>query len=117
MLVAARGRHRRSGRCAVVILLAVGVIAMALAALMIFPYMSRHIAAIPGAPSRRITPGDGQFSYGFDFAQRGPYSGPQFNASAVASAYRVLSSIRGMSEDNSSMAWGLPGPEPRSGCF
>src|SRR6266516_702295 len=117
MLVAARGRHRRSGRCAVVILLAVVVIAMALAALMIFPYMSRHIAAIPGAPSRRITPGDGQFSYGFDFAQRGPYSGPQFNASAVASAYRVLSSIPGMYEDTSIMDWGLPDPEPRPGSF
>src|SRR6266516_7630542 len=117
MLVAARGRHRRSGRCAVVILLAVVVIAMALAALMIFPYMSRHIATISGAPSRRITPGDGQFSYGFDFAQRGPYSGPQFNAGAVASAYRVLSSIPGMYEDTSIMDWGLPDPEPRPGSF
>jgi hypothetical protein len=117
MVVATGGHHRRPGRRTAVILLAILVTAMALAASIVLPHMSRHIAAAPGAPSRRATPGDGQFSYGFDFAQRGPYSGPQFNASAVASAYRVLSAIPGMYEDTSIMDWGLPDPEPRPGSF
>jgi hypothetical protein len=113
MVVAARG-HRRPGRGAAVILLAVVVAAMALATSVIFPHVSGHTAAIPGG---RVTPGNPQFSYGFDFAQRGPYPGPQSDASAVASAYRVLSSIAGMYEDTSIMDWGLPDPEPRPGSF
>jgi hypothetical protein len=100
-----------------VILLAVVVTAMAVATSIIFPHVSRHIAAIPDAPSGRVTPGNGQFSYGFDFAQRGPYPGPQSDASAVASAHHVLSSIPGMYEDTSIMDWGLPDPEPRPGSF
>jgi hypothetical protein len=105
MVVAARGRQKRLGRYAAVILLAVVVTAAALAASIIF------------ASSRQAAPGRRQFSYGFDFAQRGPYQGPQFNAGAVASAYRVLSSIPGMYEDTSIMDWGLPDPEPRPGSF
>ena len=99
------------------ILLAVVVAAMALATSMIFLHVNGHTAAIPGAPGGRVTPGNAQFSYGFDFAQRGPYPGPQSDASAVASAYRVLSSIAGMYEDTSIMDWGLPDPEPRPGSF
>jgi hypothetical protein len=117
MVVTERGHHRRPGRRAAVILLTVVMTAIALATLPIFLPMGRHIAAIPGAPSRRVTPRGGQFSYGFDFAQRGPYPGPQSNPAAVASAYRVLLSIPGMYEDTSIMDWGLPDPEPRPGRF
>jgi len=105
MVVAARGRQKRPGRYAAVILLAVVVTAMALAMSIIF------------APSRQDAPERTQFAYGFDFAQQGPYQGPQYDAGAVASAHRVLSSIPGMYEDTSIMDWGLPDPEPRPGSF
>src|SRR5215469_14621310 len=105
MVVAARGRQKRPGRYAAVILLAVVVTAMALAMSIIF------------APSRQDAPERTQFAYGFDFAQQGPYQGPQYDAGGVASAHRVLSSIPGMYEDTSIMDWGLPDPEPRPGSF
>jgi hypothetical protein len=63
-----------------------------------------------GPPSPR-------FSYGFDFAQQGPYASTEPNAAAVASARRVLSSITGMYEATPIMYWGLPDPEPAPGRF
>lgn len=105
MVVATRGRRNRPGRYAAVILLAVVVIAVALATSMIF------------ASSKQAAPGRRQFSYGFDFAQQGPYQSPQSDAGAVASAHRVLSSIPSMYEDTSIMDWGLPDPEPTPGSF
>ena len=58
-----------------------------------------------------------RFSYGFDFAEQGPYTSTGPNAAAVASARRVLSSIPGMYEATPIMYWGLPDPEPAPGRF
>jgi hypothetical protein len=117
MMHAARGHHRRYRRGVAAIVLAVAVIAMVQAASLIFPHTSRDVVAIPDAPGGRAMPGGAQFSYGFDFAQEGPYPGAQSDASAVASARRVLSSIPGMYEDTAIMDWGLPDPEPTPGSF
>jgi hypothetical protein len=119
---AARSRHRRPGRhvtrrVTVIVLAVVVAAAVAQAKFMIFSHMSPDTAAVPGAPSGQVRPGSTRFSYGFDFAQQGPYPGVQSDASAVASAHRVLSSIPGMYEDTSIMDWGLPDPEPRQGRF
>lgn len=71
------------------------------------------VVAIRGALGGQVS----QFSYGFDFAQEGPYPGGQPAAKAVSSARRVLSSIPGMREDTAIMDWGLPDPEPSPGSF
>jgi hypothetical protein len=117
MARAARSHRRQPRRTATVIVLVVVLTAMALATSMIFLHTSRDIAAISGGRSGRVMPGSAQFSYGFDFAQQGPYSGAQFDASSVVSAHRVMSSIPGMYEDTSIMDWGLPDPEPSPGRF
>jgi hypothetical protein len=74
------------------------------------------IAAVPADPRGPVTPASSQFSYGFDFAQQGPY--PGWGSSAAAStARRVLSAIPGMLEVTPIMDWGLPSPEPTPGTF
>jgi hypothetical protein len=117
VMVAAKGHHRRHRRGVAAIVLAVVVTAIVLAASLMFPHGSRDVVAIPGAAGGQIMPGSVQFSYGFDFAQEGPYPGAQSDGGAVASARRVMSSIPGMYEDTAIMDWGLPDPEPIPGSF
>src|SRR5260370_8622224 len=74
-------------------------------------------ASAPSPPNGPVTPTSARFSYGFDFAQQGPYLNPQSSPGAVTSARRVLSSVPGMLEDTSIMDWGLPDPEPSPGRF
>jgi hypothetical protein len=64
-----------------------------------------------------IPPVSANFSYGFDFAQQGPYLRQASEARAISSARRVMASIPGMIEDTSIMDWGLPNPEPTPGTF
>ena len=66
----------------------------------------------------RIIPRKTTFSYGFDFAQQGPYSFTGANNRyAVTRARYVMRSIPGMLEDTAIMDWGLGSPEPVSGKF
>lgn len=78
---------------------------------------SSGVARRGGGLTAPVTPTSSKFSYGFDFAQQGPYPGADFNPQAVASARRVLASIPGMLEDTAIMDWGLPDPEPAPGEF
>jgi hypothetical protein len=77
---------------------------------------SAGIAAVPADPRGPVTPRSALFSYGFDFAQQGPYPG-WGSGTAASSARRVLSAIPGMLEVTPIMDWGLPDPEPRPGTF
>jgi hypothetical protein len=79
--------------------------------------MSPAASAAVGLDKPPVTPGSAQFSYGFDFAQQGPYLNAQTDPGPVASAHRVLSSLPAMLEDTSIMDWGLPDPEPAPGRF
>src|SRR6266516_3837474 len=117
MMFPAWSRRRRLGRGMAAIVLIVAVTAIVQAASLISPHTSRDVMTIPGPPGDRVIPGSAQFSYGFDFAQEGPYPGAQSDAGAVASSRRVLSSIPGMYEDTAIMDWGLPDPEPTPGRF
>jgi hypothetical protein len=117
MMFPAWSRRRRLGRGIAAIVLIVAVTAIVQATSLISPHTSRDVMTIPGPPGDRVIPGSAQFSYGFDFAQEGPYPGAQSDAGAVASARRVLSSIPGMYEDTAIMDWGLPDPEPTPGRF
>ena len=74
------------------------------------------IAAVPADPRGPVTPASARFSYGFDFAEQGPYPGWGSN-SAASSARGVLSAIPGMLEVSPIMNWGLPVPEPSPGTF
>jgi hypothetical protein len=74
------------------------------------------IAAVPADPRSPVTPASTQFSYGFDFAEQGPYQG-WGSATAVSTARGVLAAIPGMLEVTPIMNWGLPVPEPSPGRF
>ncbi|HEV2373506.1 MAG TPA: hypothetical protein VGS19_15195 [Streptosporangiaceae bacterium] len=96
---------------AVLVLVTVGVARLA---------VSAGGRAGTGAPVVLAGPGSATgpaFSYGFDFAAQGPYSGPGADAQAVASARHVMSSVPAMAEDTSIKDWGLPDPEPTPGRF
>jgi hypothetical protein len=74
-------------------------------------------ASVSYATGDYIPPVSANFSYGFDFAQQGPYLRQASEARAISSARRVMASIPGMIEDTSIMDWGLPNPEPTPGTF
>lgn len=71
----------------------------------------------PEHPTGETTKISGQFSYGFDFAQSGPYAAAGPGANAAASARHVISSMPGIVEDIPIMGWGMPDPEPAPGRF
>lgn len=110
-------RRVRPRQAAVVSVTAFAGLLMVTSCSLTSPPTSPPAASAPSPPSGPVTPKSARFSYGFDFAQQGPYLTPQSSPGAVASARRVLSSVPGMLEDTSIMDWGLPDPEPSPGRF
>jgi hypothetical protein len=100
-------------------------LALAVVAAVVLPRLvsttPRHaphrVSQVQGDPHGPVTPASAQFSYGFDFAQEGPYADSKDSAPAVTSARDVLSDIPGLLEDVPIMDWGLPNPEPSPGIF
>jgi hypothetical protein len=103
---ASAGRRRRISVTATLLILLIGTAAFLLAG-----------NSVPSRIGNGSTPPtNAAFSYGFDFAQQGPYSRSPSNAAAI-SAHQVMTSIPGVVEDTSIMDWGLPAPEPSPGEF
>lgn len=81
------------------------------------PHASHSVPQVQSDPQGPVTPTSAQFSYGFDFAQEGPYADSKDPAPAVSSARDVLTDLPGLLEVVPIMDWGLPSPEPSPGIF